>query len=180
MVSRGGSSERSKAPDKEHYTKAIHTARIDLTHSGARHGVGAHSGGQDFTHGTRSGAAWTSNLGQSSHCLNTCRRVQNEPVPFVAVNPAVARITQYSDFDPGHGDMECDLAGGERAWPSIMGVEYWRLEIVGLTSTHCLGSGTQLLERSWTLFLAAVRGSKLVWASLWLPNLAALCWSFLP
>lgn len=43
--------------DKEHYTRAVHTARIDLTHSGTRHGVGAHSGGQGFAHGTRSGAA---------------------------------------------------------------------------------------------------------------------------
>lgn len=42
---------------KKHYTKAGHTARIDLTHSRARHGVGAHSGGQGFAHGTRSGAA---------------------------------------------------------------------------------------------------------------------------
>lgn len=75
MVSQGGSSECSKAPDKEHYTKAAHTALIDLTHSGSRHGVGANNGGQGFAHGTGSSAAWTSNLGQSSHCLNTCRRV---------------------------------------------------------------------------------------------------------
>ena len=32
---------------------------------------------------------------------------------------------------------------------------YW-LEIVGLTSTHSLGSGTQLLERGWTLFCSGV------------------------
>ncbi|KAI3371233.1 hypothetical protein L3Q82_023537, partial [Scortum barcoo] len=29
-------------------------------------------------------------------------------------------------------------------------VERYRLEIVGLASTHSLGSGTQLLERGWT------------------------------
>lgn len=46
-----------EALDKEHYTKAVHTAWIDLTHSGARHGVGAYSGGQGFAHETQLGAA---------------------------------------------------------------------------------------------------------------------------
>ncbi|KAI3356707.1 hypothetical protein L3Q82_003394 [Scortum barcoo] len=35
-------------------------------------------------------------------------------------------------------------------------VERYRLEIVGLTSTHGLGSGTQLLERGWTLHYSGV------------------------
>ncbi|KAK3515774.1 hypothetical protein QTP70_031824, partial [Hemibagrus guttatus] len=35
-------------------------------------------------------------------------------------------------------------------------VERYRLEIVGLASTHILGSGTQLLERGWTLFFSGV------------------------
>ncbi|KAI3376581.1 hypothetical protein L3Q82_016461, partial [Scortum barcoo] len=35
-------------------------------------------------------------------------------------------------------------------------VERHRLEIVGLTSTHSLGSGTQLLERGWTLHYSGV------------------------
>ncbi|KAI3366403.1 hypothetical protein L3Q82_000558 [Scortum barcoo] len=35
-------------------------------------------------------------------------------------------------------------------------VERYRLEIVGLTSTHSLGSGTQLLERGWTLHYSGV------------------------
>ena len=40
-------------------------------------------------------------------------------------------------------------------------VERYRLEIVGLTSTHSLGSGTSLLERGWTLFYAGVvRGER--------------------
>uniref|UniRef100_A0A671UP04 Reverse transcriptase domain-containing protein n=1 Tax=Sparus aurata TaxID=8175 RepID=A0A671UP04_SPAAU len=39
--------------------------------------------------------------------------------------------------------------------------ERYRLEIVGLTSTHSLGSGTQLLERGWTLFHSGVaRGER--------------------
>uniref|UniRef100_A0A671WJG1 Reverse transcriptase domain-containing protein n=1 Tax=Sparus aurata TaxID=8175 RepID=A0A671WJG1_SPAAU len=40
-------------------------------------------------------------------------------------------------------------------------VERYRLEIVGLTSTHSMGSGTQLLERGWTLFHSGVaRGER--------------------
>ncbi|KAK3532763.1 hypothetical protein QTP86_028142 [Hemibagrus guttatus] len=35
-------------------------------------------------------------------------------------------------------------------------VEQYQLEIVGLASTHSLGSGTQLLERGWTLFFSGV------------------------
>ncbi|KAK3533295.1 hypothetical protein QTP70_015170, partial [Hemibagrus guttatus] len=35
-------------------------------------------------------------------------------------------------------------------------VERYRLEIVGLASTHSLGSGTQLLERGWSLFYSGV------------------------
>ncbi|KAK3529813.1 hypothetical protein QTP86_006010 [Hemibagrus guttatus] len=35
-------------------------------------------------------------------------------------------------------------------------VERYRLEIVGLASTHSMGSGTQLLERGWTLFFSGV------------------------
>ncbi|KAI3366306.1 hypothetical protein L3Q82_000425 [Scortum barcoo] len=49
-------------------------------------------------------------------------------------------------------------------------VERYRLEIVGLTSTHSLGSGTQLLERGWTLHYSGVAqgelGGELVWACL--------------
>ena len=35
-------------------------------------------------------------------------------------------------------------------------VERFRLDIVGLTSTHSSGSGTQVLERGWTLSFAGV------------------------
>ncbi|KAI3354717.1 hypothetical protein L3Q82_004508 [Scortum barcoo] len=63
-------------------------------------------------------------------------------------------------------------------------VERYRLEIVGLTSTHSLGSGTQLLERGWTLHYSGVaqgeRRQELVWALYLLiaPQLShATCWS---
>ena len=35
-------------------------------------------------------------------------------------------------------------------------VKKFRLDIVGLTSTHSKGSGTSLLERGWTLFHSGV------------------------
>ena len=35
-------------------------------------------------------------------------------------------------------------------------VERYRLDLVGLTSTHSLGSGTVLLDRGWTLFFSGV------------------------
>ncbi|KAK3524817.1 hypothetical protein QTP86_007595 [Hemibagrus guttatus] len=43
-------------------------------------------------------------------------------------------------------------------------VEQYRLEIVGLASTHSLGSGTQLLERGWTLFFSGVSHGERRWA----------------
>ncbi|KAK3556392.1 hypothetical protein QTP70_007987 [Hemibagrus guttatus] len=51
--------------------------------------------------------------------------------------------------------MECHLTGGEGA-ELVREVERYWLEIVGLASTHSLGSGTQLLERGWTLFFSGV------------------------
>ena len=39
--------------------------------------------------------------------------------------------------------------------------ERFRVDIVGLTSTHSIGSGTQVLERGWTLSYAGVaRGER--------------------
>ncbi|KAK3569488.1 hypothetical protein QTP86_031417, partial [Hemibagrus guttatus] len=43
-------------------------------------------------------------------------------------------------------------------------VERYRLDIVGLASTHSLGSGTQLLERGWTLFSSGVPHGERRWA----------------
>lgn len=38
----------------------------------------------------------------------------------------------------------------------MQGFEQYRTEIVGLTSMHSLGSGTQLLEKDWTDFYSGV------------------------
>ncbi|KAK3509580.1 hypothetical protein QTP70_006449 [Hemibagrus guttatus] len=53
----------------------------------------------------------------------------------------------------GHGmSPHC----GEKEPELVREVERYRLEIVGLASTHSLGSGTQLLERGQTLFFSGV------------------------
>ncbi|KAI3368012.1 hypothetical protein L3Q82_026840 [Scortum barcoo] len=60
-------------------------------------------------------------------------------------------------------------------------VERYRLEIVGLTSTHSLGSGTQLLERGWTLHYSGVAQGERRRAGVGLliaPQLSRhMCWS---
>ncbi|KAI3374677.1 hypothetical protein L3Q82_021249 [Scortum barcoo] len=52
--------------------------------------------------------------------------------------------------------MECHLSWGGRSLSLCGRLRGTRLEIVGLTSTHSLGSGTQLLERGWTLHYSGV------------------------
>ena len=127
---------------------------------GARPGGGARwraPGGRAFSHGARSGTARRNNVGPPSHGLTTRRR--------------------------GHrGRVQCELGGSRKQGPwrsdprlqkltlstwnvtSLMGkepelvreVEKFRLDIVGLTSTHSKDSGTTLLERGWTLFHSGV------------------------
>ncbi|KAK3509336.1 hypothetical protein QTP70_029059 [Hemibagrus guttatus] len=64
-------------------------------------------------------------------------------------------MTQTLDEESGFWDMECHLTGGKEP-ELVREVERYWLEIVGLASTHSLGSGTQLLERGWTLFFSRV------------------------
>ncbi|KAK0151763.1 Craniofacial development protein 2 [Merluccius polli] len=114
-------------------------------------------GGRAYTHGARPGTARKDDVGPPSLRLTTSRRGQR-------------------------GRVQCELGGGRRRGPwrsdprlqklalgtwnvtSLVGkepelvreVEKFRLDIVGLTSTHSKGSGTSLLERGWTLFHSGV------------------------
>ncbi|KAK0145233.1 Craniofacial development protein 2 [Merluccius polli] len=114
-------------------------------------------GGRAYTHGARPGTARKDDVGPPSRRLTTSRRGQR-------------------------GRVQCELGGGRRRGPwrsdprlqklalgtwnvtSLVGkepelvreVEKFRLDIVGLTSTHSKGSGTSLLERGWTLFHSGV------------------------
>ncbi|KAK3507921.1 hypothetical protein QTP70_003371, partial [Hemibagrus guttatus] len=63
--------------------------------------------------------------------------------------------TQTLDEESGFWYMECHLTGGKEP-ELVREVERYRLEIVGLASTHSLVSGTQLLESGWTLFFSGV------------------------
>ena len=63
-------------------------------------------------------------------------------------------------FDPRLQKLACgtwnvtSLVGKELEL--VEEVERFRLDIVGLTSTHSIGSGTQVLERGWSLSYAGV------------------------
>ena len=45
---------------------------------------------------------------------------------------------------------------GGKEWELVQEVERYRLDLVGLTSTHSIGSGSKLLDRGWTLFFSGV------------------------
>ena len=68
---------------------------------------------------------------------------------------------QASTWWPGLSPRDpAGLSPEDRRGPALQSVhqevEWYQLEIVGLTSMHSLGSGTQLLERGWTLFHSGV------------------------
>ncbi|KAK3556337.1 hypothetical protein QTP70_007103 [Hemibagrus guttatus] len=103
-------------------------------HPGARPGVGAcrrAPGGQVFACGTRPG---------------TARRKDVGPPPVGRSIRVRCNVTWTWNVT-SLGGKEPEL---------VREVELYRLEIVGLASTHSLGSGTQLLERGWTLFFSGV------------------------
>lgn len=60
------------------------------------------------------------------------------------------------------------LAGKEAEL--VQGVERYQLNIAGLTSTHCSGSGFRLLQRGWTPELSPVRGTGRMWGYSQVPN----------
>ncbi|KAK0135736.1 Craniofacial development protein 2 [Merluccius polli] len=129
----------------------------DKPGGGAR---GRAPGGRACTHGARPGTARKDDVGPPSRRLTTSRRGQR-------------------------GRVQCELGGGRRRGPwrsdprlqklalgtwnvtSLVGkepelvreVEKFRLDIVGLTSTHSKGSGTSLLERGVAILIAPRLGA---------------------
>ncbi|KAI3352796.1 hypothetical protein L3Q82_019234 [Scortum barcoo] len=96
-------------------------------------------GGRVFAHGTRPGSARNGDVGP-------CLPVGSPP--------------------PQEGTWNVTSLGGKEP-ELVREVERYRLEIVGLTSTHSLGSGTQLLERGWTLHYSGVaQGVAASWCGL--------------
>ncbi|KAI3370756.1 hypothetical protein L3Q82_007302 [Scortum barcoo] len=123
------------------------------------------------------GLAWRAPGGRSL-CPRDPARAQPEIATWV---PPSSRLTTRRKVH--EGPVQCGLqvavvAGGPRRpnpWTKTLAIGTWnvtslggkepelvreveryRLEIVGLTSTHSLGSGTQLLERGWTLHYSGV------------------------
>lgn len=52
-------------------------------------------------------------------------------------------------------------------------VDWYQLDIVGLTSTHSAGSGTKLLERDWSLSFSGVAPGERRWVGMWSFHLSA-------
>uniref|UniRef100_A0A3P8VPY1 Endonuclease/exonuclease/phosphatase domain-containing protein n=1 Tax=Cynoglossus semilaevis TaxID=244447 RepID=A0A3P8VPY1_CYNSE len=134
-------------------------------HSGARPGVGARRrapGGRVLAHGTRPGSARTSDVSPLSSGPTTRRKAHKGPVPCDLGGGCGRRPRRPNPWTTtlAMGTWNVTSLGGKEP-ELVQEVERYRLDIVGLTSTHSLDSGTQLLERGWTLFYSGVaRGER--------------------
>ncbi|KAI3364877.1 hypothetical protein L3Q82_001061 [Scortum barcoo] len=129
-------------------------------HPGARPGVGARRrapGGRVFAHGTRPGSARNGDVGPPSSRLTTRRKVHEGPVQCGLGSSRGREPRRPNPWNKtlAIGTWNVTSLGGKEP-ELVREVERYRLEIVGLTSTHSLGSGTQLLERGWTLHYSGV------------------------
>lgn len=149
------------------------------SHSGARLWIGAcrrTPGDEDCSHGTRLGAARDGDVGLTSRRLTTRRKIhegqkqsslggsrgKGAQRPNFQIKPLAIRTWNVTSL----GEKEPEL---ERYW----------LEIVRLTTTHSMGSGTQVLERA--LRYPGVAQQEWRWAGVTSqpPSLATKCWSSL-
>ncbi|KAI3361778.1 hypothetical protein L3Q82_002122 [Scortum barcoo] len=129
-------------------------------HPGARPGVGARRrapGGRVFAHGTRPGSARNGDVGPPSSRLTTRRKVHEGPVQCGLGSSRGGGPRRPNPWNKtlAIGTWNVTSLGGKEP-ELVREVERYRLEIVGLTFTHSLGSGTQLLERGWTLHYSGV------------------------
>ncbi|KAI3377376.1 hypothetical protein L3Q82_008565 [Scortum barcoo] len=110
-----------------------------------------------FAHGTRPGSARNGDVGPPSSRLTTrSRKVHEGPVQCGLGSSRVGpRRPNPWTKTLAIGTWNVTSLGGKEP-ELVREVERYRLEIVGLTSTHSLGSGTQLLERGWTLHYSGV------------------------
>ncbi|KAI3374146.1 hypothetical protein L3Q82_006010 [Scortum barcoo] len=95
--------------------------------------------------------------GPPSSRLTTCRKVHEGLSNVVWVAVVAGRPRRPNPWNKTLAiawTWNVTSLGGKE--PELVEVERYRLEIVGLTSTHSLGSGTQLLERGWTLHYSGV------------------------
>ena len=98
-----------------------------------------------------------SDMGSPPHGPTTHREGQKGRVCYV-LGGSQRRAPWYADpqltkLATGTWNVT-SLAGKE---PELVHeIERYRLDIVGLTSTRSMGSGTDLLQRGWTLFYSGV------------------------
>ncbi|KAK3544410.1 hypothetical protein QTP86_010798 [Hemibagrus guttatus] len=114
-------------------------------------------GGRVFACGTRPGTARRNDVGPPSRRPTTRRKEHKGPVPCVlgSGHGRGSRRPKPWTKNLAFGTWNVTSLGGKEP-ELVREVERYRLEIVGLASTHSLGSGTQLLERGWTLFFSGV------------------------
>ncbi|KAI3373212.1 hypothetical protein L3Q82_006527 [Scortum barcoo] len=114
-------------------------------------------GGRVFAHGTRPGSARNGDVGPPSSRLTTHRKVHEGPVQCGLGSSRGREPRRPNPWNKtlAIGTWNVTSLGGKEP-ELVREVERYRLEIVGLTSTHSLGSGTQLLERGWTLHYSGV------------------------
>ncbi|KAK3516029.1 hypothetical protein QTP70_001869 [Hemibagrus guttatus] len=106
---------------------------------------------------TRPGTARRNDVGPPSRRPTTRRKEHKGTVPCV-LGSGHGRGPQRPKpwtKNLAFGTWNVTSLGGKEP-ELVRKVERYRLEIVGLASTHSLGSGTQLLERGWTLFFSGV------------------------
>ncbi|KAK3555302.1 hypothetical protein QTP86_014896, partial [Hemibagrus guttatus] len=123
----------------------------------ARPGVGAHRrapGGRVFACGTWPGTARRNDVGPPSRRPTTRRKEHKGPVQCVlgSGHGRGPRRPKPWTKNLAFGTWNVTSLGGKEP-ELVREVERYRL---GLASTHSLGSGTQLLERGWTLFFSGV------------------------
>ncbi|KAI3356522.1 hypothetical protein L3Q82_017729 [Scortum barcoo] len=152
-----------------------YVARIGVLpgpHPGARPGVGARRrapGGQGLCPRDPDGRAqpkWPNGgVGPPSSRLTTRRKVHEGPVQCGLGSSRGREPRRPNPWNKtlAIGTWNVTSLGGKEPELVQREVERYRLEIVGLTSTHSLGlgSGTQLLERGWTLHYSGVAQGEL-------------------
>ncbi|KAK3512667.1 hypothetical protein QTP70_020882 [Hemibagrus guttatus] len=110
-------------------------------------------------HGNRRGAgtARRKDIGPPSRRPTTRRKEHKGPVQCVlgSSHGRGPRRPKPWTKNLAFGTWNVTSLGGKEP-ELVREVERYQLEIVGLASTHSLGSGTQLLERGWTLFFSGV------------------------
>ncbi|KAI3365410.1 hypothetical protein L3Q82_010499, partial [Scortum barcoo] len=111
-----------------------------------------------FAHGTRPGSARNGDVGPPSSRLTTRRKVHEGPVQCGLGSSRGGGPRRPNPWTKTLAIGTWNVTSlGEKEPELVREVERYRLEIVGLTSTHSsLGSGTQLLERGWTLHYSGV------------------------